>query len=78
MAKSSPSSAKTPKTERISPDDFEYHVKMVDRIKWAQEAEKNIEGIRAAWLLWTSHLADKYKLDNNDDINEAGQVVRKP
>jgi len=81
MAKAKSNSAKTTKSvnnvpQSVSNDDLEYHVKMLERIRWAQEAQKNIDGIQVAWQLWSTHLAEKYQLSTKDDISENGNIIR--
>jgi hypothetical protein len=82
MAKSNPrpkaatKSASPVVPNTVSKDDLEYHQKMLERIEWAQEAQKSIEGIQVAWQLWSSHLAEKYQLSPKDDINPTGAITR--
>ena len=53
--------------ERIEPSEFEYHRKLV-------QTKKDTDG---AWRLWSKHLAEKYQLQDGDQIDEVGVIYRR-
>lgn len=62
--------------ERISADEMVYHTKIVERAKWAQQAQAEIKAIEAAFRSWGEHLHAKYDLALGDGVDENGIITR--
>jgi hypothetical protein len=62
--------------EQITGDELEYHKKLIEQVKWANETRPRIERIEAAWKMWAEHLHEKYGLGMGDGVVETGEIVR--
>ena len=60
---------------RLSDDERAYHERMVEQVRWAQQAQAKAAGIQAAWQSWAEHLKDKYDLDESHILREDGTIV---
>lgn len=61
-----PAADYTDQVERISTDEMAYHNQVLNTARAAQ----------AAFQSWASFLANKYKIGQNDRINEDGTISR--
>jgi hypothetical protein len=62
--------------ERITADELAYHERLVERVKWAQQAQVEISTIDGAFRSWGEHLHAKYKLGEGDGVDESGVITR--
>jgi hypothetical protein len=62
--------------ETISEDEQEFHTKIVEKMKWAQEAQGEINSVTATWQSWGKHLSEKYGLGDVGRIDPDGTIIR--
>jgi hypothetical protein len=63
---------------RIADDELRYHAKLVTKIKWAENASREIERIRGACESWAEHLQGTYGLKEGDVVDGDGNIIRHP
>lgn len=63
-------------TDRISDAEMDYHARIVERVRWAREAQQKIADIDAAFRSWGEHLHVKYELAEGEGVDENGVITR--